>query len=214
MDSELGPIPKYDPDKFSDAQLWQLYEEKQGGNLEPFVFSEQERRNFEQGSALYVKTPENFELTEDMLRSELEKLSNALTQSVRELTSIGVNYSDIDPIMSERFNVDEVVGSYEPNGWSGLVEGLGAPRSMRTPDVKKVLSYAKQIIAFGPYAARAFVADMHMSVYSDDEGKAYYFVDGDGRHRMMTFKALSNLGCEIELENVIMNVLRKNPKSL
>lgn len=213
MDNEWQ-IPEYDPEKFSDAKPWQLYVEPQGGGLEPFMFNEQKRRDLENGPGLYIIAPENFELTEEKLRAALQKLSDEPTQSVRELINIGVNYSDIEPIKSERFNVDECVGSFEPCGWSGLVEGMGEPRSLRTPDVQRVLGYAKQIVALGPYAARAFVQDMYMCVYEDEQGNAKYFVDGDGRHRMMTFKALSELGYVVELENVAMNVLRKNPNSL
>jgi len=208
--------PYHDISVFNQSQvveevpLYKMWKEDTPG-YRPFLFDEGRRRELEQGPNMSIIKLEGFNLTLDNLSAALGKLSEQKIPSLRDLIDQGVRYSQIDPIDPGEFDISQVVGTYD-GGWSGLVEGMGKPRSGSTPSVGRIFKYVKWILAMGPYKRREFIRDIGLSAYYDKKKDGWQFwVSTNGRHRMMTFKALADLGCTIKFTKMKVNVLGDLP---
>lgn len=202
-------VTEFDMSKWNaDVPLHTYFREKLP-NGDYFYYSEAERRALLSGPDIQINTPQGFVLDKNKLRDSLRRLSEKDTFSMRRLFDSGVHYSVFDTFNFDKINVDEVVGTFNPNSWSGLVEGMGKPTSQRTPTVDEVYNYANNILKMGPYMLRQYVQDINFSVFFTDDKIRQFFVDRNGRHRIMTFLALSDLGCEITFSNMEVNFLER-----
>lgn len=146
-------------------------------------------------SSLKISRPENFVLDKERFEEELRKLSDSRPMSLERLRKRGIVFKGV--VDSGPINVDKIVGNDLDVGWSGLVEGMGEPTSTRTPSVETVMDSVKKFFSMSKKERGRFIKDIELVRYTDGDGKSEYYVGGNGTHRVMALKALSNMGCRI-----------------
>lgn len=169
--------------------------------------TEEVNQRLEPMPSVIVEKPEGFVLDFDKFKETLLDLSTTEEMSMLDLLHKGINYSQIEKFTPERIDVGEIVGTFQERNWSGLVKDMGQPVSTRRPSAEEVYKYANHILEMDQEDLDSFIKGIDMSMYEPPEGGRKFFVDGDGRHRIMTLKALSKLGCNISITNMPVTVL-------
>lgn len=151
---------------------------------------------------LIIITPKDFKLDESQLEFALRRLVLTKTESIEELRANGYDYASTNPFYPTPIYIRarEILGTESRSGWSGLVEGIGTKlQSIRKQQtVKDVFNYASSIIQ-ADQEERNKVLDGIELVQCRSKGKRGFLVDSDGRHRMLTLKALAELGCDVTI---------------
>ncbi len=173
-------------------------EEEASPELDPQV-SSPERKKIK--PELTIVIPKNFELSEDGLKGVLEDIvsQHRRGHSVQELRARGLEYLGKRAYPTPIYiRADEIVGAENPNGWAGLVIGIGPEDKHAKPQaLSTVLNHAQQIIAMEQDERNKILHGIDLVSHGRD-----FFVDSDGRHRMFTLKALQKLGCYVSISGV------------
>jgi hypothetical protein len=181
---------RFNPEAFSD--------EEESPELEPSI-SSPERKKIK--PELTIVVPKNFELNEEGLKDALEDIvsQHRRGSSVQELRDRGLEYTGkkVYPIPIE-IMPHEIVGAENPNGWAGLITGIGPEDKYAKPQaLSTLLNHAQQIIAMEKDERNRILHGIDLVSHGRD-----FFVDSDGRHRMFTLKALQKLGCYVSISGV------------
>lgn len=150
---------------------------------------------------LTIIVPEDFELREDDLRDALTTIVENHQQgdSIEELRAKGLDYLDKRVYPTPIFiRVQEIVGTESKNGWEGLVKEIGQPDKHTKPQsLKTVSNHAQQLIAADQDERNKVLNGIELVM----NGRKF-FVDSDGRHRILTLKALAQLRCDVTISGM------------
>lgn len=173
--------------------------EQAGFETAPEQSSSPERRAIR--PTLNIIVPENFTLEKVALSDALSAIvaQHSIGDSIVELRQAGVDYQGERDYPTPIFiRVDEVVGTESRNGWVGLVERIGEGDEYAKPQtVDEVLTHAQRILEMEETERNHVLNGIELAAYGRK-----FFVDSDGRHRVLTLKALSEMGCDVTISGM------------
>jgi len=155
---------------------------------------------------LTIIIPEGFELNKGKYESTAWELSNRRVNSIEELRKQGyeyVNDKKVYPTPIE-IRIMEIEGTETTHGWSGLIAGVGEkinPPVARLQTLEESFRHAQELLNMRPEERNQLIGDIDL-VELGGFGSRQFFVDSDGRHRILTLKVLSELGCYISISGV------------
>lgn len=157
--------------------------------------------------SLSVIVPEGLILTKKGFEDALRKIIGQKQKSIQELMESGIDYTGRMEYPTPIFiRIERIVGTEPKAGWSGLIEGFGEKiqSRRRVQNIDEVFGYAEQITKMKQDEKDAFVNDIEIAEYNGN-----FFVDSNGRHRILTLKALGELGCDVTLSGFRVSILAK-----
>ncbi len=182
-------------------------DERPDFEFDPTVHSP-ERRKIKR--ELFVVAPKGFKIDESQLEQVLRELASATTESVEALRKNGYDYTSAKPFYPTPMFIQaqEINGTESRQGWSGLVEGIETKTQSvrRQQTVKELFHYASQILQVDQEEKNKVLDGIDLVQYHS-QGKRGFLVDSDGRHRILTLKALTELGCDVTISGVKVNEL-------
>lgn len=207
----LRDVPELDPGTTppEDTPLWKFWKESEPRDYPPFLFDEGQRRKLDAGVGVTVLPRRDFTLSKAKLERVLKAISAQQVSSGHSLR-ITDQYDYQGKVDPGEIDVREMVGvNFDPS-WAGLVDGIGKPAG-RTSTMKEVYRYARFILKSGPYRLKDFIKDIRLEIFEEPTGQRRFYVEANGRHRMLTFLALSEMGCEVRFSNMSLPCYKRRP---
>ncbi len=161
--------------------------------------SSPERKKFKK--ELVIIIPDGFVLKEEDLRIALQSIIGSYKpgDSIDDLRAAGLTYSGQREFPTPIYILaNEIVGTESRNGWGGLVEGVGQPDKHAKPQsIEVFLEHGQKILAMEQDERSAILDGIELARH-----QRKFFVDSDGRHRMLMLKALTQLGCDVSISGM------------
>jgi hypothetical protein len=162
---------------------------------------------------LTIVAPKDFELTQERFAEALREVARQHDEadSVDSLRAAGMDYSGEPEYPTPIYiRMPEIVGTETRDGWDGLVEGIGKPPTTsqaRQHTLEQEFGYAKAILAMDHGERSGLFDGIDLSMYRT-RGERKFLVDSDGRHRMLTLKGLSQMGCDVTISGMKVSRLQ------
>jgi len=164
---------------------------------------------------LTLLIPEDFKLTQQKLQEALEtiQLRHREKDSLEALMKTH-NYEG-EPIYPTPIHIraQEIIGTENPSGWAGLVEGIGREEKpkghTREYTMAQTLEYAQRIIEMEPGARNQVIDGVGLAMIGGGYGRQF-FVDESGRHTVFLLKGLAEMGCTVMISGMkVAHLVRK-----
>ena len=198
ISKDLMKLPEFRPEEIEIDRPFKMYKETGSGKYGPIFFNEVERQTLNQGPGVVFHPSVDFEFTPEKFQRAIEVITSFPIPGATQLEyEQGYKYVGkiVEPIIDVRNMVGNVWG-----GWQNLIGDN--PLSDQRYDFKESYEYADFLLNIGPYQLKQQIQDMSFGKFTNLSGQSDYYVISNGRHRMLIFLALSEMGCEVNLTNV------------
>lgn len=186
---------------------------KEAGDVETGMDKEKSPEKIKVKPTLTLVVPEGFELDRREFESTIWGIANRRVNSIEAMRQRGWDYDECVKTYPTPIEIQmgEIEGTENVHGWGGLIEGLGEevkPPIARLQTLDTAFSYAEEILKMEPPERNKLLSKVDL-VELEGYGSRQFFIDADGRHRMLTLKVLSELGCYVSVSGVKTSKLTK-----
>lgn len=155
---------------------------------------------------LSILVPKDFKLDDSDLKTAIRRIIDSTSDSIQELQLRG--YEVVGPAeypFPAIIRMNEIVGTDSKDGWAGLVIGFGESKSASHPNsFKNFFELTKGILRADKEERNQLIEGITMVA-----NNRRFFVESDGRRRILALKALQNLGCDVSILGMKVGYLEK-----